>query len=123
MSHPLRTVVLGASANPERYSFKAVMMLKEYGHDPIPVHPSGRAVGGMDTVRSLGDVKDKVDTVTLYVGAPTSQELSDQILRVSPRRIIMNPGAENAELRLIAEAQGIEVIEGCTLVMLKTGTF
>jgi predicted CoA-binding protein len=123
MNHPLRTVVLGASAKPERYSFKAVMMLKEYGHDPIPVHPSGRGVGGIETLRSLDEAKDKVDTVTLYVGAATSQELSDQILQLRPRRIIMNPGAENAQLRHVAEAEGIEVIEGCTLVMLKTGAF
>lgn len=123
MNSSLRTIVLGASANPERYSFKAVAMLRNCGHEPIPVHPSGRPVDGVVTLRSLGEVTGGVDTVTLYVGASTSQQLLPQILQLSPRRIIMNPGAENPALQTAAEAQGIEVIEGCTLVMLKTGGF
>lgn len=118
-----RVAVLGASARPDKYSYKAVQMLLEYGHTPLPVHPSGKEVNGVETARSLSDLKAPIDTLTLYVGPATSNELQAEILGSKPRRIIMNPGAENDALKSVAEKAGIEVVEGCTLVMLKTNQF
>jgi uncharacterized protein len=123
MKHKEKVVVLGASAQPEKFSYKAVQMLAEYGHEAIPVHPSGKEVNGMTTLRSLSDVAQPVDTLTLYVGPRNSQKIIAEILALRPKRIIMNPGAENAELRRAAEAAGITVLEDCTLVMLRNGRF
>jgi uncharacterized protein len=61
--------------------------------------------------------------VTLYLGQERSNPLIDEIIAAKPRRIIMNPGAENSALAAKAEKAGIEVVEGCTLVMLRTGQF
>ncbi len=47
----------------------------------------------------------------------------DEILAAKPQRIIFNPGAENEELAAAASSAGIEVVEACTLVMLRTGLF
>lgn len=116
-------MVLGASAKPERYSNRAVQMLLDYGHTPIPVHPSGKPVCGITTIPDIDQVKDQVDTISLYLGAEKSSSLVEKILKLKPNRIIMNPGAENYELKRTLEQNQIEVIEGCTLVMLKTGTF
>ena len=52
-----------------------------------------------------------------------STPLIEAIVAAWPRRIIFNPGAENEELAAAAREAGIEVVEGCTLVMLRTGTF
>ncbi len=122
-SKSLKVAVLGASAQVGKYSNQAVEMLKEYGHIAIPIHPSGREVAQLKTLRSLSEIEGPLDTLTLYVGPSTSSELSKEILAAKPRRIIMNPGAENNELKSSALAQGIEVVEGCTLVMLRTGQF
>ncbi len=119
----MNVVVLGASANPEKYSYKAVEMLKSYGHTAIPVHPSGKTVAGTPTFKYLTSVTDPVDTLTLYVGPKISSSLFSEIASLQPKRIIMNPGAENPELSKFAADQGIAVVEGCTLVMLKTGQF
>ena len=115
--------VLGASTNEERYSFKAVSMLKENHHRPIPVHPAGHTVDGIPGVKSLSDITGPVDTVTCYVNDKISDGEFDRIVGLKPKRVIFNPGAENENLAAKLEAAGIEVVRACTLVILRTGQF
>jgi predicted CoA-binding protein len=122
-SSPETVAVLGASPKPHRYAFKAMEMLKEYGHKPIPINPAFSEVMGKTCYAKVSDVRERIDTVTLYLRAARSDPLIEDILAAKPRRIIMNPGAENETLAAKARDAGIEVIEGCTLVMLRTGQF
>lgn len=115
--------VLGASAKEDRYSNKAVKMLAEYGHNPIPVHPSGQEVHGRQTVKSLGDIADKVDTLSMYISPAISSKAYESIKLLAPRRVVFNPGSENEELSAKLSADGIEVLNACTLVMLRTELF
>ena len=116
-------VVLGASPKPERYSNQAVAMLKEYGHEVIPVNPSGISIHDLCTIKSLDDIKSPVETLTMYVGAKISSTQKDAILQLNPERVIFNPGTENHELEAALENSGIKVIHACTLVLLRTGQF
>jgi predicted CoA-binding protein len=116
-------VVLGASPNVERYSNKAVRELVNHDHNVYPVHPVSTEIHGQKCYKHLDDITCQVDTVSLYVGEPRSTPLIDNILALKPSRIIMNPGAENDLLESKATDQGIEVVRGCTLVMLSTGQF
>ncbi|MBU0985160.1 MAG: CoA-binding protein [candidate division Zixibacteria bacterium] len=118
-----RVAVLGASPKEDRYSFKAVHMLGEHGHVPIPVHPKGHEVDGIPGVKSLPDITGPIDTLTFYVNAQISDAEFDNIIRLKPRRAIFNPGAENENLATKLEAAGIEVVRACTLVMLRTDQF
>jgi hypothetical protein len=115
--------VLGASTNEERYSFQAVHMLKEHDHRPIPVHPAGHTVDGVPGVKALTDINESVDTLTVYVNEKISSGEYDSILKLKPRRVVFNPGAENEALAGRLEKAGIEVVRACTLVMLRTGQF
>jgi predicted CoA-binding protein len=115
--------VLGASPKPDRYAYRAMQMLREYGHRAVPVNPAFDEVLGERCYDTIRDVPTPIDTVTLYVGKARSDPLIDEIVGSKPRRIIMNPGAENPTLAQRAEAAGIEVVEDCTLVMLQTGAF
>ena len=115
--------VLGASPKPDRYAFKAMELLKEYGHKPVLVNPAFSEILGEKCYPGIAGAPQPIDTVTLYLRAARSNPLIDEILSVKPRRIIMNPGAENEALAEKARDRGIEVIEACTLVMLRTGTF
>ena len=63
------------------------------------------------------------DTVTMYLGERNQEPWEQRILELAPKRIIFNPGAENRDFARMAEAQGIEVLEACTLVMLGTGQY
>jgi predicted CoA-binding protein len=115
--------VLGASPKAERYSNQAVKMLLDYGHHVLPVHPNIDKIHGQPCCESLAAITQPVHTLTLYVGEARSNMMQDEILALQPQRIIMNPGTENITLEKQAEQQGIEVIKGCTLVMLQTQQF
>ncbi|MBX3040547.1 MAG: CoA-binding protein [Bdellovibrionaceae bacterium] len=115
--------ILGASKNPERFSYRAFRMLSDYGHRPVPVSPKMKELEGVPVYESLKDLKGPIDTLTMYVGPDRSTALSDQILALHPKRVIFNPGSENPTLARALEKSGVQVIEDCTLVMLQEGTF
>ena len=122
--HKAQTVaILGASPKPDRYAYKAFELLREYGHRPIPINPAFEEILGEKCYPKISEAPGPIDTVTLYLGEARSNPLIDEIIEAKPRRIIMNPGAENFVLAEKAERAGIEVVEGCTLVMLRSGQF
>ena len=115
--------VLGATPKSDRYAYRAMQLLRQHGHRAVPVNPAFEEVLGERCYRSIADVPGPVDTVTMYLGKQRSDPLIDEIIAAKPKRIIMNPGAENDTLARKAEAAGIEPIYDCTLVMLQTGSF
>lgn len=117
-----KTVVLGASDNPSRYSYLAVEKLRRYQH---PVVAIGRKEGKVSDVNIITEhpSEKEVDTVTLYLNPQLQQQYYDYILSLHPKRIIFNPGTENEELETLAKANGIEPVEACTLVLLGTGQY
>lgn len=122
MAEQKKTVVLGASANPARYSHMAVKRLLSHNHPVVAIGKRTGSVGPVPIETEHLPV-DGVDTVTLYLNPQNQREYYDYILNLRPRRIIFNPGTENSELEGRAEAAGIETVEGCTLVMLGVGTY
>ena len=119
----ITTAVLGASPNKERYSFKAVRMLREYGFIPVPVHPAGHTVDGVAGLKSLSEIEADIDTLTVYVNSNISDKEYDNIIKLNPRRVIFNPGAENWDLAKKLNDKGIVVVHACTLVMLRSKRF
>ncbi|NCB39698.1 MAG: CoA-binding protein [Erysipelotrichia bacterium] len=118
-----RVVVLGASPNPERYSYKAVCMLLEHGHEVVPVHPVAEKIEGLPVVPRLNQVSGNVDTLTLYLSAEALNTLENDIIKLKPQRVIFNPGTENQQLMQSLQQHGINAIQACTLVLLRTGQF
>jgi predicted CoA-binding protein len=117
-----KTLVLGATPNPNRYAYLAANRLKAKGHTIINVGIKKGEVAGVQIEEPL-QIHADVDTLTLYVGPHNQPDLYQYILKTNPKRIIFNPGTENSELENLASKQGIETIEACTLVMLATGQY
>lgn len=115
--------VLGASPKPDRYAFRALRMLLDHGHRAVPVNPAFTEILGLTCYPHVTAVPEPIDTLTLYLGHQRSEPLIDEILAAHPRRIIVNPGAENPRLETAARTAGIEVVHDCTLVMLAGGRF
>ena len=115
--------VLGASPNPERYSFKAIRLLKEHGHRVLPINPAQSHIDGTEVVPSLADINTPVDTLTVYVGPAHLPALLPSILALKPGRVIFNPGTEHECAMAALDAAGIPYEEACTLVLLRTGQF
>jgi uncharacterized protein len=117
-----KTLVLGASVNPARYSNLAVQKLTAYNH---PVVALGNKTGSIGNTIIETEKKDfdNIDTVTLYLNPQHQQEYYDYIFSLHPKRIIFNPGAENDELANMAKEKGIIAQEACTLVLLSTNQY
>jgi hypothetical protein len=117
-----KTLVLGASDNPGRYSYLAINRLRGKGHPVVAIGQRQTAAGDV-TIETEKKPFEGVDTVTLYLNSTRQKEYYDYILSLQPKRIIFNPGAENDELFALARANGIQAMEACTLVLLSTGSY
>ena len=119
----LSVLVLGASTNPTRYSYKAVLWLRDAGYKVVAV---GKATGKIGTVEIVKDVPSHIDdlyAVSVYLNPENQTEYVNQVLQLKPKRVIFNPLAENRPFSELLTKSAIESIEACTLVMLKTGEF
>jgi uncharacterized protein len=117
-----KTLVLGASSNPARYSNLAINRLRRFNH---PVVAIGKRAGSVaDTPVEIAPRSiDNLDTITLYLNPTNQKPYYQYILDLKPKRIIFNPGTENEELEAMAKKEGIETMEACTLVLLSTGQY
>lgn len=117
-----KTLVLGASDNPARYSFLAINRLSARNHPVVAIGKKKGMVGDVAIITDTPSMSD-IDTVTLYLNPTNQQPYYSYILSLHPRRIIFNPGTENAELSQLARQKGIQTLAACTLVMLSTGQY
>jgi len=122
MNEKKKTLVLGASDKPSRYSYLAVNRLRSHGHPVVAIGKKNAMVADVPIEKEKKDWEN-VDTVTLYLNPSHQQQYYDYILSLKPKRIIFNPGAENDELADLAANNGIKPIEACTLVLLSTDQY
>ncbi len=117
-----KTLVLGASENPGRYSNMAMLRLQATGHEVVAVGRRAGSVNGI-AINDAPAQSDEIDTVTLYLNPDHQKDYYNYVLSLKPRRIIFNPGTENEEFEQLAADNGIKVQEACTLVLLGTGQY
>jgi len=120
---PETIVIIGASEKPNRYSHKAMLALQDSGHHVKLVNPYKTSVEGQPCFASVAGIDEQIDTVTLYVNPARFRGHIDEVIQAKPRRVIMNPGTEDDEMEEQMRQQGIDVVRGCTLVMLATDKF
>lgn len=120
----MKTVIIGASPNPSRYAYMAAGQLTQNGHEIVPVGiKRGELFGQQILDLRQKPVIDGVDTITMYIGPRHQPEWYNYLISLKPRRVIFNPGTENSEFQQLLESKGIEALEACTLVMLRTGQY
>jgi len=118
----MKTVVLGATPNPARYAWLAVVRLTKYGHEVVPIGIKKGNIEGLEIINDRPQIAD-VHTVTLYLNPLNQVGWYDYIISLKPKRIIFNPGTENPDLENLVHKHDIQTIEACTLVMLSTGVY
>ena len=122
MNESKPTLILGASAKPNRYSYEAVGRLKAKGHPVYLLAKRENEAHGEKIYAQPQELKN-IHTVTMYLGARHQPEYYDYLINLKPKRIIFNPGAENQELVELCLQNGIEPEEACTLVLLSIGEY
>lgn len=120
---PKITAIIGASTNPERYSYLAAQMLHDAGHPFIPLGVKNGIVFKQNILLDWPKQIEGLHTITLYINPSRQPEYYPYILNLRPKRIIFNPGTENPELAALASIKGIETLDACTLVLLRTNQF
>lgn len=116
------TLVIGASLNPERYSYKAIEMLRQHEHDVIAFGPKTGMVSGV-SIENEWNNNWEADTGTLYLNPQRQQGFYEKIIALQPRRVIFNPGTENDLFNAQLQAAGIQTENACTLVLLSIGNY
>lgn len=117
-----RVLILGASPKVARYSYKAMKMLTDHGHEVFLVSPTYDEIEGEKVYKSLGEL-EKIDTLTLYVNSKILETLKDEVIELNPKRVIFNPGTEDLSLEEYFKEKGISTQRACTLVLLSTQQF
>ncbi|MGE6221686.1 CoA-binding protein [Nubsella zeaxanthinifaciens] len=117
-----KTLIIGASPDPSRYSYKAAHMLTGRGHQIVNVGVKTGEVAGA-AIEKPENIHPDIDTITLYIGPATQPQYFDYIVATNPKRVIFNPGTENRELQRVLDANDIAYTEACTLVLLATGQY
>lgn len=115
------TLVIGATPNPDRYAYKAIEMLTKYGHSLVAYGIKQGIIGAVVIQNELP--QQVFDTVTMYVGPQNQPDFYQYILNLKPKRVIFNPGTENAAFEAQLQQAGIEALQACTLVLLSTGQY
>lgn len=118
----MKTIVIGASSNPERYSYKAVLSLLRYNKEVIALGIKEGRIGSLDIEVNKPQITE-TDTITLYIGPQHQEQWYEYIFACKPKRVIFNPGTENYDFANQLKNKGIEVVFGCTLVMLASGEY
>lgn len=117
-----KTLIIGASTKPERYSYKAAQKLLAHKHGIYMI--ANRAAELFDLPIEQAHLPyEDVDTVTMYISAKHQPAYYDYIISLQPRRVIFNPGTENPEFELQLSAHGIASEVACTLVLLATNAY
>lgn len=117
------TAILGASPKPERYAYLAMKTFEEKGVPFFLVNPHYSEIEGRTVFSQLSEISEPLDTISLYISAENQPALLDSIIKKHPRRVIFNPGSESAASVERLQAHGIECLEACTLVLLKTNQY
>ncbi|MGY8965771.1 MAG: CoA-binding protein [Flavobacteriales bacterium] len=117
-----KTLVIGASINPERYAYKAIHLLVKHEIEVVPMGVKPGFVANLLIVSPL-IVQINIHTITLYLGTSKQEPYYDFILKINPKRVLFNPGTENPKLAKLLNEKGILWENACTLVLLSTNQY
>lgn len=117
-----KTLIIGASSNPERYSYLAAQKLLAHGYEIEMIGKRQDVIFDRAIDTQKKDFED-IDTVTLYISEKFQPEYYEYIISLNPRRVIFNPGTENPEFEEMLIQNDIHVEEACTLVLLGSGQY
>jgi hypothetical protein len=117
-----KTLVIGASVNPNRYSYKVVLKLLDSGIKVIPMGINQGNIADLVIVRPFEKQKD-IHTVSIYIKPEIQKEYYKYIINLQPKRVLFNPGTENPIFSQILKKHNIYWENSCSLVLLSTNQY
>jgi uncharacterized protein len=108
--------VIGASADRAKYGNAAVRAYRARGWEVFPVNSRGGEIEGLRVYRSVRDVPRPLARVLLYLPPAAGLLVLPEIAEVGPQELVVNPGAESAELLRAARGLGLAPLLTCGIV-------
>lgn len=108
--------IIGASKNRAKYGNKAVRAFKQQGYVVYPVNPNESEIEGLRAFRSVSDLPERPEMVSVYVPSRILLSLLPEIAAKGCDELWLNPGTESEEVLAEAERLGLNVIQACSIV-------
>jgi predicted CoA-binding protein len=106
--------IVGASADPAKFSNKSIHAHLQAGYDVYPVNPKEEMIEGLKCYKSVLDIPVALDRVSLYLPPAVGVNLLDDIGKKGCKELWVNPGAESPELMRKAEVLKLKAIYACS---------
>ena len=108
--------ILGASTDRAKYGNKSVRAHQAHGYRVFPVNPKGGEIEGLKVYRRLAEIPESLDRISNYLPPQIGLQILDEVAAKGCGEIWLNPGSESEELLEKAQALGLKVIVGCSIV-------
>tara|TARA_A100001011_G_scaffold375732_1_gene437602 strand:- start:285 stop:674 length:390 start_codon:yes stop_codon:yes gene_type:complete len=102
--------VVGASANPDRDSYKVMKFLINYGYNIYPVNPNESKILGRKSYPSLKKIKENIDMVDIFRAEEFILEITKEAIEIDAKILWMQEGIINDEAAYLGRSSGLEVI-------------
>lgn len=108
--------VIGASQDRSKYGNKAVRAFRDGGWTVYPVNLNVDDIEGLKTYRSISEVPEPIDRVSMYVPPSVGMKLLDAIAAKNPGEVFFNPGSDSPDLVEAARRKGLNIVVACSIV-------
>lgn len=110
--------ILGASTDRSKFGNKAVRAFAARGFDVYPVNPKAAEIEGLAAYPSLAAIpaEVKLDRISVYLPPAVGMKVLPEIVARGCQELWLNPGSESDTLVAAAEAQGLHVVQACSIV-------
>ena len=108
--------IIGASNDPRKFGNKAVRAFLQQGYTVYPVNPNETEVEGIVAYKSIREVPERPQMISVYVPPQVLRKLLPDIAERGCEELWLNPGTESDEVLAEAERLGLNVIQACSIV-------
>ena len=113
----MKTVaVIGASNDRSKFGNKAVRAFQQTGHKVYPVHPAQSEVEGLPCFKTIREVPEKPNLVSVYVGPDRLLQILPDIAARGCDELWLNPGTESSEVLSKAKELGLKAVQLCSII-------
>ncbi|MDA9230625.1 CoA-binding protein [Alphaproteobacteria bacterium] len=112
LHHTQTIAMLGASAKPNRPSYRVLAFLLEHGFQVFPVNPglAGKTILGQPVIASLEELKSPVDVVEVFRNAEFLPEIVDQVMAHGAKTLWTQLGVVHPTAIQTALDRGLDVV-------------
>jgi len=104
--------IVGASANPDRDSFKVMKFLHDYGFETFPVNPNlaNSKILGQECYASLEAIDCKIDMVDVFRAIKFIPSIANEAIKIKAKILWTQEGLYSEEVEEIGKKAGLKVV-------------